>query len=75
MAETYFQNLFTMSNSTNLESVLDSVDKVVTPDMNHTPLQPYTQDEVKRALFSMHPSKSPEPDGISPFFFPKNTGI
>lgn len=74
VAEIYFQNLFTMSNPTNLESVLDSVDKVVTPDMNHTLLQPYTPDEVKRALFSMHSSKSPGPDGMSssfPFFFQK----
>ena len=59
MAETYFPNLFTMSNPTNSESVLDLVDKVVTPDMNHTLLQPYTPDEVKMALFNMHPSKSP----------------
>ncbi|KAL0000365.1 hypothetical protein SO802_014146 [Lithocarpus litseifolius] len=56
-------NLFTTSNKTNLESVMDSVDKVVTLDMNHTLLQPYTPEEVRKALFSMHPSKSPELDG------------
>ena len=28
-------------------------------------------DEVKRALFHMHPSKSPGSDGMSPFFFQK----
>ena len=72
LVENYFQNLFTTSNPTNLESVLDSVDKVVHPDMNHTLLQPYTLEEViRKALFSIHPSKSPSPDGMSPFFFPK----
>ena len=71
MAESYFQNLFTSSNPTNLEGVLDSVDKVVTPDMNHMLLQPCTLDKVKRALFSMHPSKSPGSDGMSHFFFQK----
>ena len=71
MAEAYFQNLFTSTNPTNLEPVLDLVDRVVTPYMNHTLLQPYTPEEVKRALFQMHPSKSPGPDGISPFFFQK----
>ena len=54
-----------------MEPVLDSVDRVVTPDMNSTLLQPYTPDEVKQALFQMHPSKSPGLDGMSPFFFQK----
>ena len=47
------------------------MDRVVTPDMNHTLLQPYTAEEVKWALFQMHPSKSPGSDGMSPFFFQK----
>ena len=54
-----------------MEPVLDSVDRVVTPNMNSTLLQPYTPNEVKQALFQMHPSKSPGPDGMSPFFFQK----
>ena len=54
-----------------MEIVLNLVDKVVTSDMNHTLLQPYTSDEEKKALFSMHPSKLPRPDGMSPFFFQK----
>ena len=53
VAKSYFQNFFTLSNPTNLEGVLDSVDKVVTPNMNHTLLQSYTLDEVKRTLFNM----------------------
>ena len=39
--------------------------------MNNTLLQQYMPDEVKRALFHMHPSKSPGPNGMSPFFFQK----
>ena len=54
-----------------MDLVLESVDQVVTPDMNHTLFQPYTPNEVRRALFHMHPSKSPEPDGMSPLFFQK----
>ena len=50
---------------------MDSVDRVVTPAMNSTLLQPYTPDEVKQSLFQMHPSKSPGPDGMSPIFFQK----
>ena len=71
LAKNYFQNLSTTSNPTNSELVLDSMDKVVHPDMNHTLLQPYTPEEVRKALFSMHPSKSLGSDGMSRFFFQK----
>ena len=71
MAESYFQKLFTTANPVGMDPVLDLVDRVVTLDMNNTLLQPYTPDEVKQALFQMHPSKSPGPDGMSPFFFSK----
>ena len=54
-----------------MEVVLDPIDRLVTPDMKHQLLQPYTLEEIKRALFQMHPSKSPSPDGMSPFFFQK----
>ena len=71
VAESYFQNLFSSANPSNMEFVLETVDRVVTPDMNNTLLQPYTPLEIKQALFQMHPSKSPRPDGMSPFFFQK----
>ena len=50
---------------------MELVDRVVTPDMNQELLQPYTLEEVKRALFSMHPSESSGLDGMSHFFFQK----
>ena len=71
VAKSYFQNLFSSANLSNMEFVLETVDRVVTSDMNNTPLQPYTPVEVKQGLFQMHPSKSPGPDGMSPFFFQK----
>ena len=39
--------------------------------MNDNLTQRYTMEEVRYALFQMHPSKSPGPDGMSPFFFQK----
>ena len=56
-------------------SVLDAVDRRVAPNMNNALLQRCTPDEVRRALFQMHPSKSPGPDGMSPFFFQKYWNI
>ena len=51
--------------------VIDSVDRVVMEDMAQALTRPYTTDEVKTALFQMHPSIAPGPDGMSPFFFQK----
>lgn len=38
-------------------------------------LVPIEENEVKQALFSMHPDKSPSPDGMSPGFYQKFWGI
>ena len=68
IAESYFQHLFTSANLINANVVLDSADKLVTPRMNDILLQRYTSEEVRLALFQMHPSKSPRP---AHFFFQK----
>ncbi|KAL6129176.1 hypothetical protein ACLB2K_072529 [Fragaria x ananassa] len=47
---------------------------VIHPFGNHAEtnlMKEYTDDEIKTALFAMHPTKSPGPDGMSPFFFQK----
>ena len=75
VAERYFQRLFTTTNPTQMDLVLDKVDRVVTPDMNHSLLQPYRPEEVQQALFQMHSSKSLGRDGVSPFFFHKYWNI
>ena len=75
MVEEYFQQLYTTTNPNEIGAVLDKVDRVFTPDLNQNLLQPYTPDEIKRALLQMHPSKSPGLDGMSPFFFQKYWNI
>ena len=47
------------------------MDQKVTDEMNGTLLEPYTGEEVRCALFQMHPSKAPGSDGMSSFFFQK----
>ena len=47
----------------------------VTDEMNGTLLEPYIGEEIRRALFQMHPSKAPRLEGMSPFFFQKYWNI
>ena len=51
VAENYFQELVTSVSPSEMDIVLSSLDRVVTPEMNQSLLQPYTTEEVQRALF------------------------
>ena len=71
IVEEYYANLFKAQSQRHTEGVLEAVEKVVTDDMDQSLIQPYSGDDVRRALFNMHPSKSSEPDGMTLFFFQK----
>ena len=70
IAEAYYKGLFIAFMDLNIEDVLASIDSVVTEGIARSLTRSYTE-EVQVALFQMHPSKSPDPDGMSPFFFQK----
>lgn len=64
----YFQNLFTASTG-DMRPVLECVDSVITEDQNAALLASISHDEVRAVVFTMHPDKSPGPDGLSPAYF------
>ncbi|XP_073153234.1 uncharacterized protein [Henckelia pumila] len=64
----YFQNLF-MSNGDKIHNLASLCSKRLDQDHIHLLLQPFDEDEVKEALFSMHPDKSPGPDGMNLGFY------
>ncbi|KAL9690517.1 hypothetical protein QQ045_010918 [Rhodiola kirilowii] len=45
------------------------IPKVVSEEMNNMLIAPFTEAEVKRALFQMHPSKAPGLDVFSALFY------
>lgn len=69
----YFNSLFSSSKPSAqvLNEVRSSVKPKVNDNMNATLLIPFSVGEVKKALFDMHPSKSPGPDGFTALFFQK----
>uniref|UniRef100_A0A803NFH1 Reverse transcriptase domain-containing protein n=1 Tax=Cannabis sativa TaxID=3483 RepID=A0A803NFH1_CANSA len=66
----YFNVLFTSSN-TSCQEIIDYVPNVVPDWMNLELGQPIVEEEVKKAVFQMHPDKSPGPDGMTPAFYQK----
>lgn len=64
----YYTELFSASQVDSVE-VLDSVTSAITREQNLKLSMPVTDDEVKEALFQMHPDKSPGPDGMTLVFF------
>lgn len=71
IAKNYYKELFSTSNLIHMDGVLNSVNLDVTNGMNQTLTSPYIAEEVCTALFQMHPSKVPGPNGMTPFFFQK----
>lgn len=54
--------------------MLDVIEPVVTLDMSDSLLAPFMAEEIRFALFQIHPNKSPGPDGLPPLVF-KSTGM
>ncbi|CAM8958980.1 unnamed protein product [Rhodiola kirilowii] len=53
----------------------EGIPKLVTEDMNAMLTAPFSEGEVKRALYQMHPSKAPGLDGFSAMFYQVNWDI
>ena len=59
IAVSYFQHVFSTSSPLTVAEVVSHVDAVFTPNMNKELMRDFSQDDVKKALFQMHPSKAP----------------
>jgi hypothetical protein len=68
VALNYFNNLF-KAKSTTHDPILSLITPKITQEDNDRLVMPITKDELKEALFQMHPDKSPGPDGFNPAFY------
>lgn len=58
-----------------MEQVLEHVPRKVTTKMSASLCAPYTNEEVKTALFQMFPTKAPGPDGFPAHFYQHHWNI
>jgi hypothetical protein len=68
VARTYFQELFKPTRGSQ-EPVLSLISPRISAEDNTLLEAPITKEELRTALFQMHPDKSPGPDGFNPAFF------
>ena len=69
VAVDYFDGLFSTTNPTDFDNFLDEIMPSISPQMNQILLRTATEEEVRQALFMMHPEKAPDPDGMTALFF------
>ncbi|XP_014755959.1 uncharacterized protein LOC104584065 [Brachypodium distachyon] len=65
----YFEGLFLSKVLEPDEEVLGKVKRKVTRDMNRSLLEPFTEEDVKKALFQIGDFKAPGPDGLHAVFY------
>lgn len=72
----FFSQLFSSQNprEDDIRKITNLVQCGVTQEMNNYFDTPFTVEEVRKALFDLHPSKAPGPDGFIALFF-QNAGI
>ncbi|XP_024004507.1 uncharacterized protein LOC112081888 [Eutrema salsugineum] len=69
VAEEYFHQMFTTSNTASVSEVFPEIVQTVTSDMNSFLTAPITDNEVKEAVFQMGPDKAPGADRFTAAFY------
>ncbi|XP_030505125.2 uncharacterized protein LOC115720103 [Cannabis sativa] len=64
----YFNSIFSTGN-THCQEVIDSVSVIVPIFANEELSKSVSEEEVRKAIFQMHPDKSPGPDGMTQAFY------
>jgi len=65
----YFSTLFTTSNPTGIDAILEGITPKVMEEMNLSLTRNFTAEEIHSAMQHMAPLSAPGPDGMSPVFY------
>ncbi|CAA7029244.1 unnamed protein product [Microthlaspi erraticum] len=71
----YFTEMFTSQGASCAETINQSISPKISEETNKMLIKIPTLEEIKAAIFSIHPDKAPGPDGFSASFFHSNWGV
>ncbi|CAA7012943.1 unnamed protein product [Microthlaspi erraticum] len=74
----YFQTLFTskpVPANLKRQIIEAAIEPVISDEMNQLLISDPSEQEIKEAMFSIHPDKAPGPDGFSASFFQTNWSV
>jgi hypothetical protein len=69
MVHQFYEGLFSSEPVEGMDMVLDAIPAKVDDQMNASLCKPYTNEEIKVALFQMGPTKASGPDGFPAMFY------
>jgi hypothetical protein len=70
-----YTNLFSSEQCERMDEVLEAIPGKVTAEINADLCKPYSDDEIKVALFHMGPKKVPGRDSFPAFVLPNTLGV
>lgn len=75
VAVAYFKDLFHSNGSADASELLEGMIPRVSEQMNTDLIKPISDSEIKRAVKAIKSDSTPEVDGMTGLFFPKNWNI
>jgi hypothetical protein len=69
MVHAFYEDLFTSEPLVMMDEVLEAIPERVNDQMNDDLCKPYSNEEIKAALFQMGATKAPGPDGFPAMFY------
>lgn len=68
-AVSFFKTLLSSEGGNFQNDFISGIPSLVSPEDNKMLMSPFSLEEVRLAVFAMHPDKAPGPDGFTPLFF------
>ena len=72
VAESHFKNLYSAVTQGNEEETTDLLSKIplrISPEENTALINPFTEEEITKVIWSMEPNKAPGPDRFTIHFY------